>query len=49
MQTKFDKILEARRVTRKPKYRKQDNIKVNLKEAGWECVDWICLAQNKNW
>jgi hypothetical protein len=30
---------EARRVTRKPKYRQEDNIKVNLKDAGWEGVD----------
>jgi hypothetical protein len=37
MQTKFGKKNpEARRVTRKPNYRQEDNIKVNLEEAGWD-------------
>jgi hypothetical protein len=25
----------------------KSNIKVNVKEMGWEDVDWIHLAQNK--
>jgi hypothetical protein len=26
------------------------NIKMDLGEIGWGCVDWICLAQNRyNW
>jgi hypothetical protein len=23
-----------------------DDIKINIKENGWEFVDWICLAHN---
>jgi hypothetical protein len=25
------------------------NIKMELKEIGYECVDWIHLAQDRNW
>jgi hypothetical protein len=24
----------------------EDNIRMGLREIGWECVDWIYLAQN---
>jgi hypothetical protein len=26
-----------------------DNIKMGLGELGWGLVDWIDLAQNRNW
>lgn len=26
-----------------------DNIKVNFKDVGWECLDWIHLAQDWDW
>jgi hypothetical protein len=29
----------------KPRHRWEDNIKIDLKEIGWEAVDWIHLAQ----
>jgi hypothetical protein len=24
-----------------------DNIKMNLREIGWDCMDWIDLAQDR--
>jgi hypothetical protein len=26
----------------------RDNIKIDLKEAGWECVNWIHLLQDND-
>jgi len=28
----------------RPRKRSEDSIKINLKETGWEDVDWIYLA-----
>jgi hypothetical protein len=25
-----------------------DNIKIDLREIGWECMDWIDLAQDRD-
>jgi hypothetical protein len=25
-----------------------DNIKIDLREIGWDCVDWIDLAQDRD-
>jgi hypothetical protein len=25
-----------------------DNIKINLREIGWDCVDWVDLAQDRD-
>jgi hypothetical protein len=30
------------------RHRWKDNIKTDLKETGWDGVDWICLAQDRN-
>jgi hypothetical protein len=30
------------------KHRWEDNIKIDLREIGWEDVDWIHLAQNRD-
>jgi len=27
----------------------EDNIKMDLWEIWWECVDWIHLAQDRDW
>jgi hypothetical protein len=27
----------------------EDNIKTSNKEVGWESVDWIHLAQDRDW
>jgi hypothetical protein len=34
--------------TRGPRYRLEDNIKMDLEEIGWEGVDWIGLPQDKD-
>jgi hypothetical protein len=36
---------EGKRQLRIPRHRQEDNIKMNLREIGLECVDWIHLAQ----
>jgi hypothetical protein len=25
-----------------------DNIKINLREIGWDCMDWVYLAQDRD-
>jgi hypothetical protein len=32
----------------RPRYRWEDNIKMDLKGVGCDCVDWIYLAQDMN-
>jgi hypothetical protein len=32
----------------RPRRRWEDNIKMDLREVGWECMDWIELAQNRD-
>jgi len=32
----------------RPRRRWEDNIRVDLKETGWEGVEWIHLAQERN-
>jgi hypothetical protein len=36
---------EGKRPLRRPKRRWEDNIRMDLKETGWEDVDWIYLTQ----
>jgi len=31
----------------RPRHRRQDNIKMNLREVGWGCTDWIDVAQDR--
>jgi hypothetical protein len=31
-----------------PRRRWDDNIKMNLQEVGWECMDWVDLAQDRD-
>jgi hypothetical protein len=26
-----------------------DNIKMDLREIGWGCMDWIYLAEDRDW
>jgi len=33
---------------RRPRHRREDNIRMDLRERGWESVDWIHLAQDKD-
>jgi hypothetical protein len=31
-----------------PRHRWKDNVRMDLKEVGWEGVDWIHLAQDRD-
>jgi hypothetical protein len=39
---------EGRRPLGRPRCRWEDNIKTDLREVGWGCVDWIGLAQDRD-
>jgi hypothetical protein len=38
---------EGRRPLGKPRRRWMDNIKMDLREIGWDDVDWVDLAQDR--
>jgi hypothetical protein len=40
---------EETRLLRRPRSRWEDNIKMYLQEIGWEVVNWIHMAQDKDW
>ena len=40
--------LEEKRPLRRPKRRWEDNIKIDLQEVRFECVDWNDLAQDRD-
>jgi hypothetical protein len=39
--------LEGKRTLGRPRRRCVDNIKMNLRDIGWDGMDWIELAQGK--
>jgi hypothetical protein len=39
---------EGRRPLGRPRHRWVDNIKIDLREIGWEDMDWIDLAQDRD-
>jgi hypothetical protein len=39
---------EGRRPLGRPRRRWVDNIRMELVEVGWDDVDWICLAKDRN-
>jgi hypothetical protein len=39
---------EGKRPLRRPRRRWENNIKMDLREIGWGCVDWTDLAQERN-
>jgi hypothetical protein len=39
---------KGKRLLGRPRYRWEDNIRMNLREIGWEGVDWKYLTQNKD-
>jgi hypothetical protein len=41
--------LEGKRSLRRPRRRCENNIKMDLTGIGFEDVDWISLAQDKDW
>jgi hypothetical protein len=38
---------EGKRSLRRPKHKREVNIKMGLREIGWGGVDWINLAQDR--
>jgi hypothetical protein len=40
--------LEGRRPLGRPWRRWENNIKMDLREAGWGSIDWISLAQDRD-
>jgi hypothetical protein len=40
--------LEGKRLLGRPSCIMADNIKTDLKETGWEGMDWIVLAQDRD-
>jgi hypothetical protein len=39
---------EGKRPLGRPRRRWEDNIKINLREIGWEGVDWMHLDQDRD-
>jgi hypothetical protein len=39
---------DAKRQLGKPRRRWKDNIKTDLREIGWDSMDWIDLAQDRD-
>jgi hypothetical protein len=39
---------EEKRPLGRPRHRWEDNIGMNLREIGWEVVDWMHLAQDRD-
>jgi hypothetical protein len=39
---------EGRRSLRRPRRRCVDNIKMDLREIGWDGVDWVDMAQDRD-
>jgi hypothetical protein len=40
--------LEGKTPLGRPRRRWVDNIKMDLREIGWDCMDWIALAQDRD-
>jgi hypothetical protein len=41
-------MLEGKRPLGRPRRRCVDNIKINLREIGWDGMDWVDLAQTRD-
>jgi hypothetical protein len=39
---------EGKRPLRRPRYRWEDDIRMDLREIGWGGMDWIHLAQDRD-
>jgi hypothetical protein len=37
---------EGKELLGRPRSKWKDNIKIHLRQTGWEGVDWVSLAQN---
>jgi hypothetical protein len=40
---------EGKRPLERPRHRWEDGIRMDLREIGWGSVDWIQLAQDRDW
>jgi hypothetical protein len=40
---------EGKRPLGRPRRRWEDEIRMDLREIGWEGVEWINLAQDRDW
>jgi hypothetical protein len=40
--------LDGKRPLGRPRRKKVDNIKMDLRETGWDGIDWIDLAQDRD-
>jgi hypothetical protein len=39
---------EGRRPLGRPRNRREDNIRMDLREVGWEGVDWMLLSEDRD-
>jgi hypothetical protein len=39
---------EGKRPLRRPRHRWEDNIRMDVREIGWEGVDWMHLTQGRD-
>jgi hypothetical protein len=39
---------EGKRPLGRPRFRRKDNIRMDLRETGWEDVDWMYMAQDRD-
>jgi hypothetical protein len=39
---------ELKRPLQRPRHRRVDNVKIDLRERGWDGMDWIDLAQDRD-
>jgi hypothetical protein len=39
----------GKRSVSRPRCRREDNTKMDLREIGWDVMDWIHLAQDRDW
>jgi hypothetical protein len=39
---------EGKRLLGRPRRRRVDNIKMDLREIGWDLMDWIDMAQDRD-
>jgi hypothetical protein len=42
------RILVGKPEGKRPRHRRVDNIKIDLREIGWDGMDWIDLAQDRD-
>jgi hypothetical protein len=40
--------MRTEETTRKPRHGCEDNIKMDLREIGWEVVNWMLLTEDKD-